>query len=82
MKKWKTKKVKDPLAGDLSDLFGKGKWVRFNDLFRLQPKNKTITIRISEDLLNEIKKLAKKEDTNYQKLIRDTLIDLILKKAS
>jgi predicted DNA binding CopG/RHH family protein len=60
----------------------KGKWVRLSDLFQLQPKNKTITLRISEDLLNEIKKLAKRKDTNYQKLIRETLIDLVIRKAS
>jgi predicted DNA binding CopG/RHH family protein len=85
MKKLKTKKIRnqaDPLSKDLSNLFEKGKWVRFNELFQLQPKNKTITLRVSEDLLKEIKKLAKREDTNYQKLIRDAMIDLVLRKAS
>lgn len=80
-KKFK-KKPKDPLDRDLSFIMEKGKWVRLSDLFQLQPKNKTITLRISEDLLNEIKKLAKRKDTNYQKLIRETLIDLVIRKAS
>jgi hypothetical protein len=85
MKKLKTKKSKfpvDPLSKNLSGLFGKGKWIKFNELFKLRPKNKTNTIRISQDLLDEIKKLAKREDTNYQKLIRETLIDLVIRKAS
>jgi predicted DNA binding CopG/RHH family protein len=78
----KSKKAKDPLAGDLSPLMEKGQWVRFEELFEMQPKNKTITLRLSEDLLNEVKKMAKKKETNYQKLIREALIHLISKDAS
>ena len=60
----------------------KGKWVRFSELFELQPKNKTITLRVSEDLLKELKKIAQREDTDYQKLIRHALIELVIRKAA
>ena len=85
MRKAKSKKIgrkRDSLSKDLSNLMEKGKWVRFNELFELQPKNKTITLRVSDDLLNEIKKLAEKKDINYQKLIRNTLIEMVSRKAS
>lgn len=76
-------KEKDPLSQDMSFLLGeKGKWIRFNELFQLQKKNRTITLRVSDDLLNEVKKIAKEEDTNYQKLIRDIIIQYIAKKAA
>jgi predicted DNA binding CopG/RHH family protein len=79
----KNKKNNDPLDRDMNFLLKeKGKWVRLNELFELQKKNKTITLRISEELLDEIKKIAQDEETNYQKLIRDVLIDYVSKKAS
>lgn len=73
---------KDPLNKDLSSIMKNGKWVKFTELFQLQPKNKTITLRVSEDLLNELKTIAKKEDSNYQKMIRNVLIDFVSKKAA
>lgn len=79
----KNKKNNDPLDRDMNFLLKeKGKWVRLNELYELQKKNKTITLRISEELLDEIKKIAQDEETNYQKLIRDVLIDYVSKKAS
>ncbi len=79
----KNKKNNDPLDRDMNFLLKeKGKWIRLNELFELQKKNKTITLRISEELLDEIKKIAQDEETNYQKLIRDVLIDYVSKKAS
>ena len=73
----------DPLDKDMSFLLKeKGKWVRFNDLFQMQKKNKTITLRVSDDLLNEVKKIAKEEDMDYQKLIRNIIIEYVAKKAS
>lgn len=82
MRKKEVKKIRDPLSRDLSKIMEKGKWVRFSDLFELQPKNKTITLRISEDLLNELKKIAQREETDYQKLIRHALIELVIRKAA
>ncbi|WP_413292758.1 CopG family antitoxin [Bdellovibrio sp. HCB185ZH] len=82
----KSKKKKsdaDPLERDMSFLIKeKGKWVRLNDLFQLQKKNKTITLRVSDDLLNEVKKIAKDDDIDYQKLIRNILIEYVSKRAS
>ena len=45
-------------------------------------KNKTITLRVSDDLLNEVKKIAKDEEIDYQKLIRNIIIEYVAKKAS
>lgn len=79
----KNKKNNDSLNRDMSFLLQeKGRWIRLNELFDLQKKNKTITLRISEELLDEIKKIAQDEEINYQKLIRDVLIDYVSKKAS
>lgn len=84
MAKSKKKKIEtDPLDRDMSFLLKeKGKWVRFNDLFQLQKKNKTITLRVSDDLLNEVKKIAKDEDVDYQKLIRNIIIEYVAKRAA
>ena len=83
MAKSRKKKESDPLSKDMSYLIHqKEKWVRLDELFHLQPKNKSITLRLSEDLLKEVKKLAEEEKTDYQKLIRQAIIDLITKKAS
>ncbi len=65
----------DPLAGDLSSLFDEGDWKKLR--FELTcPKNKTITLRISEELLKSIKDKAKKLKIDYHKLIR-----IVLEKA-
>ncbi len=84
MAKSKKKNVEsDPLDRDMSFLLKeKGKWVRLNELFQIQKKNKTITLRVSDDLLNEVKKIAKDEDMDYQKLIRNIIIEYVAKKAS
>lgn len=84
MAKSKKKNVEvDPLDRDMSFLLKeKGKWVRLNELFQIQKKNKTITLRVSNDLLNEVKKIAKDEDMDYQKLIRNIIIEYVAKKAS
>ena len=84
MAKSKKKNVEaDPLDRDMSFLLKeKGKWVRLNELFQIQKKNKTITLRVSDDLLNEVKKIARDEDVDYQKLIRNIIIEYVAKKAS
>jgi predicted DNA binding CopG/RHH family protein len=74
---------KDPLDRDMSFVFDHPeKWKQFSELFQFAPKDKTITLRMSADLLTRYKKLAKKTDTKYQKLIREALLEYILKKAS
>jgi len=73
----------DPLEGDMSYIFDDpSKWKKFNELFQFVPKDKTITLRMSSDLLERYKKLAKAKDTKYQKLIREALIEYLLKKAA
>ena len=65
-------KNEDPLAQDLSFLLDDmSQWV--NVRFEMQPKNKTITLRMSEDLLVAIKTQAKKQGIDYQKWIRAKL---------
>jgi predicted DNA binding CopG/RHH family protein len=78
-KKVSKKKVSaiDPLAGDLSDLLQGDSWQRVR--FELQPKNKTITIRMSEDLLEAVKEQAEKSGLDYQKFIRLTLEKIVAK---
>lgn len=76
----KAKTDKDPLAGDLSHLFDKkDNWVKVN--FELLMKNKTITLRISEDLLNAIKDQAESEGIDYQKWIREALVQRLNRTA-
>ena len=73
----------DPLDQDFSDVdFSNGEWIqlRLSDLFEFQPKNKTITFRMPESMLNNLKSIAEKENTDYQKLIREALSDLIMKR--
>ncbi len=41
--------------------------------FEFKPKNKTVTIRMSEDLLKALKTRAKKQGIHYQKLMRQVL---------
>jgi predicted DNA binding CopG/RHH family protein len=66
---------------DFSDAdFGPGQWIRMSDLFEFQPKNKTITLRMPESMLENLKIIAGKEKTDYQKLIREALSELIVKR--
>ena len=61
----------DPLNRDLASLMSQGNWQRVR--FELQPKNKTVTLRLSEELLKAIKYEAKKSGLEYQKFIRIAL---------
>ena len=80
-KKNTSKKNKDPLAGDLSHLFdGTHKWKQVS--FELRPKDKTISLRLSSDLLTELKKKAGELGIDYQKYIRIALEEVIFKKAA
>jgi predicted DNA binding CopG/RHH family protein len=71
------KKRKDPLSGDLSDMLENGHWEKVK--FELRPKNKVITLRLSEDLLELVKLEAKKCGLDYQKFIRLSLERVLLK---
>ncbi|UXR65345.1 BrnA antitoxin family protein [Bdellovibrio bacteriovorus] len=80
----KSKSQQDPLDRDLSSLIENGKWKSFADIYDLEIKKKdtTITLRVPADLLAELKKIANKDKTDYQKLIRKALIELVIKRAS
>ena len=67
----------DPLDGDLSNLLFQGEWQRVR--FELRPKNKTVTIRISEELLDAVKDRAKESGIDYQKFIRIALEHIVQK---
>ena len=72
LKKIKTNKsVETLLNKDLSDYIHSGNFKKVH--FELYPKNKTITIRISEPLVKALKKRAKAKGINYQKLMRQAL---------
>lgn len=49
--------------------------------FEFAPKDKSITLRVSGDLLDAVQSAAKRRGINYQKLIREA-IEQFLKKAS
>ncbi|MEK2644076.1 CopG family antitoxin [Bdellovibrio sp. BCCA] len=80
----KTKPTQDPLDRDLSGLIEHGSWKSFDDIYDLEIKKKdtTITLRVPAELLTELKKIATKDKTDYQKLIRKALIELVIKRAS
>ncbi len=87
MKKTSSKRPKapkDPLDRDLSHLVEKGPWHSLADIYDLEIKKKdtTITLRVPADLLMELKAIATKDKTDYQKLIRKVLIELVIKRAS
>lgn len=80
-KKKSSKKNRDSLPGDLSGLFDgthQGKHVSFE----LKPKDKTISLRLSNDLLLELKKKADQLGIDYQKYIRIALEGVIFKKVA
>lgn len=70
----------DPLAGDLSDFIAEGGWqaVRFE---LREKKDKVLSVRLSEKLLTELKKQAKKAGLDTQKFVRIILESTIRKKA-
>ena len=78
-KKTSNKKQSDPLDKDLSGLFDMKGWKKVK--FEIKPKNKTITLRISEELLEAIKSKADDEGVEYQKWIRSSLEDALKKGA-
>ena len=75
----KNKVLADPLDKDLSSLFSSSGWKKIK--FELKPKNKSITIRISEEMLEAIKEKANDEGLDYQKWIRSSIEDALNKTA-
>ena len=65
----------DPLDQDLSNMLASSKWQRIR--FELKPKNKTVTIRMSKELLDAVKEKAKESGLDYQKFIRIALEHIV-----
>ena len=59
------------LEGDISQYINKNNFV--HTTFEFEPKNKSISLRLSEDLLKAIQKASKKRGISYQKYIRLSL---------
>ncbi len=55
---------------ELTDYFDVSKAVVNPVLPKLKPSTKSITIRVSESLLNSLKRLANKKDVPYQSLVK------------
>lgn len=71
--------AKSALKKDLSDYISPENF-KFTS-FEFAAKDKSITIRVSSELLEAVQDAAKKRGTNYQKLIREA-IERFLKKAA
>ena len=55
---------------DMVDYFDLDKAIVNPDMPELKPSTKTITIRVSESLLNALKAIANKKDVPYQSLVK------------
>jgi predicted DNA binding CopG/RHH family protein len=71
--------AKDLLKKDLSDYLSSENFALTS--FEFAPKDKSITLRVSNELLDAVQSAAKQRGINYQKLIREA-IEQFLKKAS
>lgn len=71
--------TKDVLKKDLSEYFSPENFSLTS--FEFAPKDKSITLRVSSELLEAIQAAAKKRGTNYQKFVREA-IERFLKRAS
>jgi predicted DNA binding CopG/RHH family protein len=56
------------LEQDLSDYLHKENFTFVS--FEFKPKDKTVNLRVSEELLEKVKTVAKEEGISYQKYIR------------
>ncbi len=72
--------IEDPLTGDLSDFISEGGWQTFKFELR-EKKNKVLSVRLSEKLLNEIKKQAELSGLGVQKYVRILIESTVRKKV-
>ncbi|MCH7499010.1 MAG: CopG family transcriptional regulator [Nitrospinae bacterium] len=66
------------LDQDLTDYLDLKNFQRVS--FEFQPKTKKINIRVSEELLEAVKKKAKRQKISYQKYIRKVVEESLLPK--
>lgn len=71
--------AKAALKRDLSDYISPENFKLTS--FEFSPKDKSITLRVSNKLLDAVQSAAKRRGVNYQKLIREA-IEQFLKKAA
>jgi predicted DNA binding CopG/RHH family protein len=71
--------AKAALKKDLSDYISPENFKLTS--FEFAPKDKSITLRVSNKLLDAVQSAAKRRGVNYQKLIREA-IEQFLKKAA
>lgn len=70
------KAVKKLLREDLSPYIYKENFIKMD--FEFAPKNKSITLRMSQELLMLLKAKAKKAGFSYQKMIRQAIQRFLL----
>ncbi len=75
----RTRADKAALKKDLTDLILVKNFKSMS--FEFAPKDKSITLRLSKELLEAVQAAAKSRGTNYQKLIREA-IERFLKRAA
>ena len=84
LKKTEAELIDDPLAGDMSDFnldgIKDGSWQVAKYELR-EKKDKVLSLRLSQKLLNELKKQAKKSGLDTQKFVRIILENTVRKKA-
>lgn len=80
-----SKSEKDSLDRDLSHLMDDpSAWAPLSQFFDIEinkRKDKTLTIRLSSDLLEQVKKSAKKQKVDIQKLVRQAIMEKLAKTA-
>jgi predicted DNA binding CopG/RHH family protein len=59
------------LEGDMSQYANPSNWKKVT--FEFQPKDKTINLRMSEKMLDQVKLASKKEGIPYQRYIRQSI---------
>jgi predicted DNA binding CopG/RHH family protein len=73
------KEVKDLLKQDLNDYIHKGNFKKTT--FEFEPKDKSITIRISDPLLHSVQAVADRKGVPYQRIIRQAIEEYLKKTA-
>lgn len=68
------------LEEDLSDYLHLGNFRKVS--FEIQPKDKAVTLRMPNQLVEAFKSKAEKDGVNYQKLMRQALEKFIKRSAS
>ena len=69
--------AEDFLEQDLTDYLTPENFTKTT--FEFAPKDKSITLRLSSELLTAVKNRAKAQGMNYQKYIREVLEDSVLR---